>query len=178
MTTEFCGRVDCDRRILDPTRNVTELVGAAISRQDDLRVQESVHIREIMAVREEFEDKLRVAETERINAIRAVDVGAVNRAAEVSAAQALTLAGQVSTSADALRAQVEATRITTSQALAAALEPIQKDITELRKVQYEQAGAKASGQEQKANTSDARIWLLGIVGTLIAAVVLIAPHIK
>ncbi|HEY9413122.1 MAG TPA: hypothetical protein VIQ30_00050, partial [Pseudonocardia sp.] len=68
--------------VLDPTKNVLDLVEAAIKRQDDLREMESQHQREIGDLRHQYEKELRKAETARIDAIRAVDVGAVNRAAE------------------------------------------------------------------------------------------------
>ena len=87
----------------DPTKNVLEHVAAAIQRQDDLRESESRHQRELGGVREHYAAELRRAEAERIDAIRAVDVGAVNRAAEVASTQALTLATQVTTSTETLR---------------------------------------------------------------------------
>ncbi len=126
--------------VIDPTQNVLDLVNAAIARQDDLRMAESRHVREIATLRAEYAAELRKAETERLNAIRAVDVNAVQRAAEVANQQATTLAaGQA--------AQADAVRVT----LAAALEPIQKDIAELRKSQYELAGQRAQVGESRLN---------------------------
>jgi hypothetical protein len=126
--------------VIDPTQNVLDLVTAAIKRQDDLREAESRHMREIAELRSKYDKELRESESARIDAIRAVDVGAVNRAAEVSATQATILANQVASSAEALRI-----------ALAAALEPIQKDIADLRKTQYEQAGQRAQVGESRLN---------------------------
>jgi hypothetical protein len=133
--------------VIDPTRNVLDLVAASVLRLDDLRTADSRHLKEITEVRFAYESQLRQKESERIDAIRAVDVGAVNRAAEVSAQQATALASQVATSAEALRVQVEATRAQTAASLAAALEPIQKDIQELRKTQYEQQGQKQASAD-------------------------------
>jgi hypothetical protein len=146
----------------DPTQNVLNLVQAAIERQDDLRKMEAgyiarigemreIHATYITELRSIYQKELREAETARIDAIRAVDVGAVNRAAEVSATQAATLATQVATSAEALRGQVEAARQQTATALAAALEPIQKDIQDLRRAQYEAQGVKAQTGEARLN---------------------------
>ena len=146
--------------VWDPSRNVLDLVAAAIARQDDLRKMESGYLAQISTIREEharyiaelraeYVRELREAETARIDAIRAVDVGAVNRAAEVSATQAATLATQVATSAEALRGQVEAARQQTATALAAALEPIQKDIQDLRRAQYEAQGQKTQVVETR-----------------------------
>jgi hypothetical protein len=135
--------------VIDPTRNVLDLVGAAIQRQDDLREADNRRLTEIATLRAEYDEKLRRAETARIDAIRAVDVGAVNRAAEVSAQQATTLAVQVAQSAETLRTQVAAAATAATVALAAALEPIQKDIADLRRAQYEQAGQKLQVVEAK-----------------------------
>jgi hypothetical protein len=128
------------RAVIDPTQNVLDLVDAAIRRQDDLREVEAQHIREILNLRAEYDRELREAESNRIDAIRAVDVGAVNRAAEVAATQATVLAAQLSATAEAART-----------GLVAALEPIQKDIQDLRKAQYEIAGAKANVGETRLN---------------------------
>jgi hypothetical protein len=95
------------------------------------------------------------AESNRIDAIRAVDVGMVNRAAEVAATQASVLDAQ-------LRATAEAFRAT----LLTSLEPIQKDIQDLRKAQYEIAGAKA-------NVTDTRLNLGSILGALSVVLVIV-----
>lgn len=186
--------------VVDPTKNVLDLVRAAIERQDNLREAESRHIRELATVRAEYdqqlraadqermamrgayEDKLRVQESARIDAIRAVDVGAVTRAAEVSATQAATLATQQQASADALRGQVEQARIATADALAQALAPITKSIEDLRAAQYQQQGEKSSKVETSSTDRDllavetARIQAsqarLQLYGIIIAAIVL------
>lgn len=164
--------------VVDPTRNVLNLVYAETKRQDDLREAESRHVREIAGLRAEYTAELRKAETARIDAIRAVDVGAVNRAAEVSAQQAMTLAAQVAQSAETLRTQVQAAATAATVALAAALEPIQRDIADLRKAQYEQAGSKA----QVVETRDTRGLnvgaLFGGIAVLISLVVAVASFLR
>lgn len=154
------------KEIIDPTANVIALVNAAIARQDDMRNLVAAHATEVSALRADYDEKLRRAETARIDAIRAVDVGAVNRAAEVSATQAITLATQVATSAETLRTQVAAAATAAAGALAAALEPIQKSIEDLRRAQYEAQG-------QKTQVSDSRLGvgtLVGVIGIILAAV--------
>ena len=159
--------------VADPTANVLDLVKAAIERQDDLREAESRHLRELLQIRADhyqdmrtadhheaetvssYEDKLRDKETARIDAIRAVDVGAVSRAAEVSATQASTLATQQQASAEALRGQVEQARITTADALAQALAPIIKSVEDLRAAQYQQQGEKSSRTDTTTTNRDA-----------------------
>ena len=152
--------------VIDPTQNVLDLVNAAIERQDDLRQVEVRHVRELIAVRASYDERLRVTETARIDAIRAVDVGAVNRAAEVSAQQATTLAAQVATSAETLRTQVAASAVAATATLSAALEPIQKDIQDLRKAQYEAQGVKAQTGETRLNVGA----ILGGLSILLALV--------
>lgn len=152
--------------VVDPTKNVLDLVAAAMLRQDDLRDAAIGHVKEMAELRAAYDDKLREAETARIDAIRAVDVGAVNRAAEVSAAQATTLAAQVATSAETLRTQVAAAATAATVSLSAALIPLQEAIADLRRVQYEAAG-------QKAQTGESRLNLGAVLGALSVALVLI-----
>jgi hypothetical protein len=125
----------------DPTKNVESLVEAAMKRQDDLRDSESQHIREVMSIRAEYDDKLRQAEADRINAIQARSDLTVQRAAEVQQAQANTLANQVATTADAFRAS-----------LAAALAPIMASIEDLRRAQYEAQGQKTQVVESRGTS--------------------------
>jgi hypothetical protein len=166
--------------VVDPTRNVLDLVSAAIERQDDLRRLESTHLREIADLRAQYDALLREAETARIDAIRAVDVGAVNRAAEVSATQAQTLATQVTVSAETLRTQVAAAATAASTALSAALEPIQKDIADLRRAQYEAQGQKTQVVETRdvntAKTLNVNTLMAVFSVVLAAAIVYAAFH--
>lgn len=160
--------------VIDPTKNVLDLVESAIKRQDDLRDAADRHVREISALRADYDQKLRQAETARIDAIRAVDVGAVNRAAEVSAQQAMTLAAQVATSAETLRTQVAAAATAATVALAAALEPIQKDIADLRRAQYEAQGVKSNVGETRLNIGA----LLGGLAVAISLVLLVITLLR
>lgn len=152
---------------VDPTLNVTAQLEAAIKRQDDLRLQEAAHVRELLELRGTFYEELRKAESSRIDAIRAVDVGSVTRAAEVSAVQAATLATQVATSAETLRGQVQAAASATAAALATALGPITKSIEDLRQAQYQQQGERF----QRTEGRDTNQW---VIGTIIAAAVAFA----
>jgi hypothetical protein len=176
---------------IDPTENVMALVAGQVKRaddlmaayqklaeerdrrQDDLRATEAMHVKEIARLRAQFEEALREKETQRIDAIRAVDVQAVQRAAEVSAVQATTLATQVQASAETLRTQVATTATAQTTALAAALEPIQKDISELRKTQYEQQGQKAAQVETRATSRDSSIDSRAIIAVVISVAFLL-----
>ena len=176
--------------VIDPTQNVLDLVEAAIARQDDLRTAEADHIRELLELRgkrfdhdyrrlEEVSDlrarhaqELRQIESNRLNDIRKVDVDAVQRAAEVQATQASALAQQVAVSAETLRTQVAAAAQAAQVALAAALEPIIKDIADLRRAQYEAQGQKTQVVEGQAGSNVMAVWLgVGIAALSIVVAV-------
>jgi cobalamin biosynthesis Mg chelatase CobN len=158
--------------VYDPSKNVDALVGAAIRRQDDLRDADARHSRELASVRHDhaqqmreadrheadtrskYEDRLREKETQRLDAIRAVDVANVESARQVAEARANTLATQQQASADALRNQVEQARITTADALAQTVAPLQKSIEDLRQAQYQQQGEKSSKVETSTAERD------------------------
>jgi cobalamin biosynthesis Mg chelatase CobN len=125
-----------------------------MNRQDDLRNLSREYedkIRSLMEkladTRSKYDGELRHAESERINAIRAVDVAAVAQAAQVSATQATTLAAQVTASAETLRNTVAASATAAANALSQALQPIQKSIDDLRQAQYQQQGQQAQKTE-------------------------------
>jgi len=159
--------------VQDPSPNVLDLVEAGLKRQDDLREADARHNREVAkirhdyeiqlrkadryeaGVRSKYEDRLREKETQRLDAIRAVDVANVESARVVAEARANTLATQQQASADALRNQVEQARITTADALAQALAPLQKSVEDLRQTQYQQQGEKSSKVESSTTDRDA-----------------------
>jgi hypothetical protein len=135
--------------VIDPTKNVIDKVEDAVKRQDDLREAESRHIREIGKIREEHTLAMMKKESERIDAIRAVDTGNVARAAEASSAAAAALATQLVATAEQNRTQVASAAAAAVTSLSAALEPIQKDIRDLR-------DAQSRGQGGKDETIDVR----------------------
>lgn len=140
--------VDADRGTsVDPTKNVLDLVHASERRLDDLREAESRAVREIMAMDRQYQAELRVAESARVDANRAVDNAASTRAAEVQAAAAQALAAVVATTSETLRAQDANTATTLAAALVTALDPIKTAIADLQRTQYETAGGKASTRE-------------------------------
>ena len=123
--------------VIDPTANVLSLVEAAVHRLDDLREAESRRLTELSDQRAKFEEKLAFKESQRIDAIRAVDVGAVAIASERANQQAQVLANQVAQSAETLRALVAST----TQAQAKSLEQVSNQLTDrialLEKSQYQ-----------------------------------------
>jgi hypothetical protein len=149
------------RAVIDPTENVKALSEAAQKRQDDLRnlgdiinEQRAGHLKEIMTLRAEYEDKLRTAEAKRIDAIRLVDSNSISVANERAVATATALAktvqdsaqvlsAQATKSADDLRQLVSTTAAESNRNLQQKFEDITKRISAL-----EQAGAEGIGKQK------------------------------
>ena len=72
---------------VDPTKNVLDLVAAAIQRQDDLRDVEVKHLAERLDEHAEHAKETRAAETVRIDSIRSINDAAAERAIYVAAKQ-------------------------------------------------------------------------------------------
>lgn len=139
----------------DPTKNVETAIAASDRRQDDLREAERAHVREVMMLRAQHYSELRSAEADRIDAIQTRSDLTVQRAAEVQAAQASTLAAQVATTADAFRAS-----------LAAALAPIMASIEDLRRAQYETQGQRQQVVETRDVRGESRLNLNAVLAAL------------
>jgi len=155
--------------VIDPTKNVLDLVGAATLRIDDLanlrtqlqgervervdllrqadsrrleelRLAESRRVDSQMRTWADHQRDLSAAEAKRIDAIRQIDVAAVAVAHERATQQATTLAAQVATSADALRTLVA----TTASAMATQTQNFTTQFTDrlavLERTQYEDKG--------------------------------------
>lgn len=199
--------------VRDPTANVLGLVDAAIQRQDDLRDVEARHAREIAelarsyeseranirsaydeelrkaaaelaSVRAAYDQRLRDAEANRLDAIRAVDIAAVQRATDVATTQAATLAAQVTASAETLRASVEAAATASraamesaasaaATALTNAVQPLTKGIADLRQVGSEQAGGRAQVAETRNVRGEQRLNLGAVFGAISIILVII-----
>lgn len=156
--------------VIDPTKNVLQLVEAAIRRQDDLRKLEARGLRREAEMRAKYEDRLSQAESARIDAIRRVDVEAVQQASAVAETRATALATQVAASAEAMRNQVAAAATAAATSLAAALVPLQEAIADLRRAQYEQQGQKAQVTETRSKGANNGLWIgiaiAGVFGLL------------
>ena len=137
--------------VVDPTSNVLDLVDSAVRRIDDLqRVNnqridermgdEKTHIRELMMMTADYEEKLRVAESNRIDAIRAVDVAAVGVASERQTQAAGVLATNLTGNAETLRTLVATTAAATSAQLTQIITPILDRLSLIEKSQYEGKG--------------------------------------
>lgn len=140
--------------VVDPTKNVLDLVEAAVKRLDDMRVQTALrfdeqlkshvlmgqeraeHQREIARLHSDYQERLTVAEAKRIDAIRAVDVNAVSVASQRASDQATVLAAQVAQSADALRTLVASTATTVANAQQQLATTLNDRLTKLEQSQY------------------------------------------
>jgi cell division septum initiation protein DivIVA len=154
---------------VDPTKNVLDLVEAAIRRQDDLRAaaaklfQAKLEAAEKLdqiryeraqdaaraladkleseaKLRSDYDQKLREAESKRIDAIRLVDVNAVSEDRRRTGEQAVALATQVSQSADTVRALVASTKTSTDLSVSQVTQALSQRITTLEQAGYQQAG--------------------------------------
>lgn len=137
--------------VVDPTTNVLQLVNAAVDRLNDLRDSDfkwsqllhsanERRLDEQMKLHSDFSDKLSLAESKRIDAIRAVDVSAVAVASERATQQAAVLANQVTTSADALRTLVATTAATMATQTQNLTTQFTDRLASLEKSQYENKG--------------------------------------
>ena len=155
---------------VDPTANVLALVEAAVKRLndlqdastlriedlreldnkrlDDLRRAENRRIDEQALLRAEYQEKLSMAESKRIDAIRAVDVAAVAVSSERATAQATVLANQVATSADALRTLVASTSTTLATQQQAVVNALSERLTILERSNYEGKGRSTFADPQ------------------------------
>jgi hypothetical protein len=174
--------------VIDPTKNVIALNAAANKRQDDLREmstrhlqdmleRDRAHIEQILAMRAEFAKEqhesdadhlreIRVLETNRIDAIRAVDVAATAAAATAAENRAGTLAAQVSAAAEAMRTANADAIAGAQSALSIAIAPLMAAVQEVQRRQYEEAGAKANVVESRDDRGDRR----GSIGTVLGVI--------
>lgn len=160
--------------VVDPTTNVKESQAAAIQRIDDMahlralyteRIMElrEGHTEQVAALRQDHIEKMQVKETERLDAIRAVDAASAREQAAAAETRATTLAGQVQAAADAARTTVDAARVSASESQAAALAPIQEALAAVQRFQYEAVGGKTQVTETQARGANSGLWIgLGI----------------
>lgn len=165
--------------VVDPTENVKALSAAADKRQDDLRALDAkigglrdAQLKEIMALRTEYEEKLRNAEGKRIDANRLVDTTAVAIQNDRAVATATTLAktvqdsaqvlsAQVTKSADDLRTLVATTAAESNRSLQQQFAAITTRLSAL-----EQGSVNTSGIG--SGRSDVVGWIVGVLMFLIA----------
>jgi hypothetical protein len=168
-----------NRDVIDPTDNVRFEIAAERRRQDDLRDMESRWRDKVDKIQIDHIWEMRHAESERLDAVRSVDQGNVQRAAEVQASQALALATQVVESAAVLAARVDTTATAFEAKLGATVAPLQTRIDDLTRVQYEGVGQKTQVVETRAGLSSANTLIsIGLGALALLGVVYELSHSK
>lgn len=141
--------------VIDPSKNVSDQFAREIKRIDDLREAEgrlrdeqNRHVREMAEERERSAEVRAMAETARVNAIRAVDVaaGAATAAQLDTAVQKNATTTQ--TTADNLRATTEATARAMAAQLSAFQESVNTRLTSLERSRDEDKGRAAYSDPQ------------------------------
>lgn len=154
MATRNQSQLEGGELSIDPTENVKALTEAANQRQDDLRAltKELFHaetrvlavtiegLEKRMILRAEHAKEIRQLETERVNAIRQVDVLAGNTAAERALVAIQTLASQTTAERETLRNLVTTTAATVATQTSQEFARIHGEISALQKTSYEGAG--------------------------------------
>lgn len=148
-----------------------ENTNGSTKRLDDKIDAVALRLQDQMQLRADYAIQLSVAETKRIDAIRAVDVQAVAVANERASAQALVLAAQVSSSAETLRTLVAATAQTVAQQLQAVSAGINDRLSALEKSSYEGTGKENGGQATWG-------YIIAGVVALVALAAFVLPHLK
>lgn len=135
---------------VDPTANVIALIEAANKRQDDLRElydrlckAEIRRIDDIAFLRAEHAKDLARLESDRLNAIRQVDVLAVNTAAERAAQAISAVAVTTASNAENLRNALNTTATTIANQTSATFTAITERLAALEKSSYEGKGKQS-----------------------------------
>lgn len=124
----------------DPTRNVLQLVEAAVKRLDDIQMLQMHGLNAKLDAHIEYERQLSKAEKGRIDAIREMD----SKAIEVASAQARESAGmlakQLTTSIGGLREFIETVQASSLSQRNLLVEQLSERISALEKNQYQVQG--------------------------------------
>lgn len=142
---------------VDPTKNVLDLVSAAVLRLDNLRdAQERLaatkydHLQQIIALQATHNSEIRQSEIDRLASIRQVDVLNQNTAAERQQAAILALERTTLASTETLRAMVDATAKTLAAQSAAQMQIVDARLAALERTSYEGKGKQQVADPQMA----------------------------
>jgi hypothetical protein len=160
-----------DPRTIDPTANVLMLVEAAVRRLDDLRAAEVRRIDDLLAQHVKSTKELSTAESDRIDAIRAVDVGNVALANERAIQQAAVLADQLVKSAETLRVLVSTTAAAYAEQQSQLVGQLTERLGAVEKAQIA-SGASGGGKEKMWG------WLAAGVLGIATLYSIFSPHLK
>jgi hypothetical protein len=139
---------------IDPTANVIALISSTtlqlkdlLNAQADLNKAEFRRLNDLLDIQVAHAKELALAESGRIDAIRAVDVNAVGVAAKKAEDQAAVLATQLSTTADNSRNALAIATSQTTDMVRQNLEPVMVRLTTL-----EQSRSASSGASDNTKT--------------------------
>lgn len=191
MAGEVKQRLSGGELTIDPTENVKALSAAANQRQDDLRqlnnerlaaeyrilVEKVEGLEKRLASHTEHSKEVRQLETERVNAIRQVDVLAQNTAAERALVAIQTLAMQTTAERETLRNLVTTSAATLAAQNSQDLARINEAISALQKSSYEGAG-KGAGAKNTVTYAVIAVGLLVSFITIISTVIAVAFAIR
>jgi len=192
--------------VIDPTKNVLDLVEAGsiaakaqlslnmkmthreiklhVQRLDDLREMQEKHFEQRLRTEAEHAKELRVAESNRLDAINAVNTTSVAEAAKVVAAGQLALAKQAQDIAEATRLATQTLATTVAEASATSIAPLSAGLQEVQRRQYEQQGAKAQTIDDATDRRAGRTGnlqtisvIIGGFGLLFTVIIFLAGYI-
>lgn len=202
MTGEIRQRLSGGELTIDPTENVKALSAAASQRQDDLRqlnnerinaeirvlaekligleqslTEKVTGLEKRLVLRAEHATDIRHLETERVNAIRQVDVLAQSTAAQRALEAIQTLAQQTTAERETLRSLVTTSAATLATQNSQDLARINEAISALQKSSYEGAG-KGAGAKNTVTYAVIAVGLLVSFITIISTVIAVAFAIR
>jgi len=141
--------------VIDPTKNVLDLVDAAVKRIDDVgRLRallvdvQIAHQAEIGRLRADYQTAIDALEAKRLDAIRQVDQLAVKTEADRSAAAITALATTAATTAETLRNAVNTSATNLATQLTNTVNAITERIAQLEKLSYTGQGRQAVSDPQ------------------------------
>jgi hypothetical protein len=136
--------------VVDPTENVQALSNAISKRQDDLRLYserlvmgEISHVKHMSELRSAHSKELRIAEANRLDSIRQVDVTAVRTEANRALEAIQTLAATTARDAETLRTALVNTATTIATSTANTFAGLAERVAALEKSSYEGQGKQA-----------------------------------
>jgi hypothetical protein len=171
--------------VIDPTANVLALTAAEAKRQDDLRAMHALlqdeknkctkeianlsakHVRDLADLRADYTEKLALAETGRLDAIRQVDQLAVTNTAAQTLQAIQTLAATTQINAENLRKEVANSAAAIAASNTQTIGQITERLSALEKSSYEGTG-RGEGRAPFGTAA------LTIIGTVVAALIIAA----
>ena len=164
--------------VVDPTKNVLDLVAGEVKRLNDLRELEGkltdaklLHLKEVSEVRASHAKEIRELDVDRLEKIRQVDVTAANTAADRALAAIHALGRAQETAAETQRSVMATTATTMATQLEQQMEALISRIAAVEKSIYMGVGSGAGKTAMWGYVAGGVGILLTLVGIGIAAIV-------